>query len=31
MAETIVKIENLVKRYHELVAVDHFNLSLIHI
>ena len=24
MAETIVKIENLVKRYHELVAVDHF-------
>ena len=27
MAETIVKIENLVKRYHELVAVDHFNLT----
>lgn len=27
MAETIVKIENLVKRYHELVAADHFNLT----
>lgn len=27
MAETIVKIENLVKCYHELVAVDHFNLT----
>ena len=27
MAETIVKIKNLVKRYHELVAVDHFNLT----
>ena len=27
MAETIVKIENLVKRYHELVAEDHFNLT----
>ena len=27
MAETIVKIENLVKRYHELVAVDLFNVS----
>ena len=27
MAETIVKIENLVKRYHELVAVHHLNLT----
>ena len=27
MAETIVQIENLVKRYQELVAVDHINLT----
>ena len=27
MAETIVKTENLAKRYHELVAVDHLNLT----
>lgn len=26
--ETVVKIENLVKRYAELVAVDHMNLSI---
>ena len=25
---TVVKIENLVKRYKELVAVDHMNLSI---
>lgn len=28
MSETIVKIENLVKRYKELIALDHFNLSI---
>lgn len=28
MNNTIVKIENLVKRYDELVAVDHFNLEI---
>ena len=27
MSTPIVKIENLVKRYHELIAVDHFNLT----
>lgn len=28
MSEPIVKIENLVKRYKELVALDHFNLEI---
>lgn len=28
MSNTIVKIENLVKRYNNLVAIDHFNLEL---
>ena len=28
MAQTVVKIENLVKRYGELLAVDHFNLEI---
>lgn len=28
MAQPIVKIENLVKRYKELVALDHFNLKI---
>ena len=28
MADTIVKIENLVKRYKELVALDHLNLEI---
>ena len=28
MLSTIIKIENLVKRYHELVALDHFNLEI---
>lgn len=28
MAETVVKIENLVKRYKELIALDHFNLDI---
>jgi len=28
MAETVVKIENLVKRYKELVALDHLNLEI---
>ena len=27
MNTSIVKIENLVKRYKELIAVDHFNLN----
>lgn len=27
MANTVVKIENLVKRYKELIALDHFNLE----
>lgn len=28
MSEVIVKIENLVKRYKELIALDHFNLEI---
>lgn len=28
MSKPVVKIENLVKRYKELVAVDHFNLTI---
>lgn len=28
MSQTVVKIENLVKRYKELTAVDHFNLEI---
>lgn len=28
MGETVVKIENLVKRYKELIALDHFNLEI---
>jgi len=28
MKQTVVKIENLVKRYKELLAVDHFNLTI---
>lgn len=28
MNTPVVKIENLVKRYHELVALDHFNLEI---
>lgn len=28
MSTTVVKIENLVKRYKELVALDHFNLEI---
>lgn len=28
MSETVVKIENLVKRYKELVALDHLNLEI---
>ena len=28
MSETVVKIENLVKRYKELIALDHFNLKI---
>ena len=28
MAETIVKIENLVKRYKDLIALDHLNLEI---
>lgn len=28
MSTPIVKVENLVKRYHELVALDHFNLEI---
>ncbi len=28
MEKTIVKVENLVKRYKELVALDHFNLEI---
>lgn len=28
MSTPIIKIENLVKRYHELVALDHFNLEI---
>ena len=26
--ETVVKIENLVKRYKELLALDHLNLTI---
>jgi ABC-2 type transport system ATP-binding protein len=28
MTAPVIKIENLVKRYHELVALDHFNLEI---
>ena len=28
MAQTVVKISNLVKRYKELIAVDHFDLEI---
>lgn len=28
MSNTVVKIENLVKRYKELIALDHFNLDI---
>ena len=28
MSNTIIKIENLVKRYKELIALDHFNLEI---
>ena len=28
MAQTVVKIENLVKRYKELIALDHFSLEI---
>lgn len=28
MATPVIKVENLVKRYHELVALDHFNLEI---
>lgn len=28
MAAPVVKVQNLVKRYHELVALDHFNLEI---
>ncbi|MBA4687775.1 MAG: ABC transporter ATP-binding protein [Candidatus Galacturonibacter soehngenii] len=28
MSAAVIKIENLVKRYHELVALDHFNLEI---
>ena len=28
MNETVVKIENLVKRYKDLIAVDHLNLEI---
>lgn len=28
MSDTVVKIENLVKRYKEVLAVDHFNLDI---
>ena len=28
MSETIVKVENLVKRYKELIALDHFSLEI---
>ena len=30
MEQSVVKIENLVKRYHELIALDHFNLDIKH-
>lgn len=28
MPDTVIKIENLVKRYHDLIALDHFNLEI---
>lgn len=28
MSQSVVKVENLVKRYKELIAVDHFNLDI---
>ncbi len=28
MSDTVIKIENLVKRYKELIALDHFNLEI---
>ena len=28
MSTPVIKIENLVKRYHELLALDHFNLEI---
>ena len=28
MSTPVVKVENLVKRYKELIAVDHFNLEI---
>ena len=28
MANTVVKINNLVKRYGELIALDHFSLDI---
>jgi len=28
MERTIVKIENLVKRYKDLIALDHFNIDI---
>ena len=28
MSASVVKVENLVKRYRELIALDHFNLSI---
>ncbi|HOF69309.1 MAG TPA: ATP-binding cassette domain-containing protein, partial [Ruminococcus sp.] len=28
MAKTVVKIENLVKRYKELIALDHLNIEI---
>ena len=28
MSESIITIENLVKRYKELIALDHFNLDI---
>ena len=28
MNETVVKIENLVKRYKDLVALDHFSIDI---
>ena len=28
MSTSVIKIENLVKRYKELIALDHFNLDI---
>ena len=28
MAVPVIKIENLVKRYKDLIAVDHFNIQI---